>query len=358
MLGNGIFSIFGAGLNAAMSSGAANEQWGNQLKLMEIQNRYNEQMAKNNQQRNKDLWDYTNYENQKQHMKNAGLNPALMYGMGGGGGVSANGAQGQGVTQPTDRSVEMGLKQQGLGLQLANIASQVELNKSQAEKNKAEADKIAGADTKVAEKEAEMLESQSEFNKRITKLQDSIEKLTKAQEQKTAAEYFYVQAQEKKVWEEVREQVVKADVAENTKKAMIRKAALENFNLMQTGIESITRQKLNSEQINYLKGQIAIGWANVAIGEKSVANESDRIANELMIGMRDLDRKDRELIKDWIYEGVHAGKEISGEVLNWLMKGAPKTIAEVTGRIEEMFDSEGNQTGSKTIQQTVKKTAE
>ena len=53
-----------------------------------------------------------------------------------------------------------------------------------------------------------MLESQSEFNKRITKSQDSIEKLTKAQEQKTAAEYFYIQAQEKKVWEEVREQVV------------------------------------------------------------------------------------------------------------------------------------------------------
>ena len=66
-----------------------------------------------------------------------------------------------------------------------------------------------------------MLESQSEFNKRITKLQDSIEKLTKTQEQKTAAEYFDVQAQEKKVWEEVREQGVKADVAENTKKALI-----------------------------------------------------------------------------------------------------------------------------------------
>ena len=125
MLGEGIFSIFGAGLNAAINSGLADEQWGNQLKLMEIQNRYNEQMAKNNQQRNKDLWDYTNYENQKQHIKNAGLNPALMYGMGGGGGVSANGAQGQGVTQPTDRSVEMKLKQQGLGLQLASIASQV-----------------------------------------------------------------------------------------------------------------------------------------------------------------------------------------------------------------------------------------
>ena len=122
-------------------------------------------------------------------------------------------------------------------------------------------------------------ESQSEFNKRVTKLQDSIEKLTKAQEQKTAAEYFYTQAQERKIWEEVREQIVKADVAENTKEAMIKKAGLENFNLMQAGMESITRQKLNNEQINYLKGQLAIGWANVAIGEKSVSNEADRIAN-------------------------------------------------------------------------------
>ena len=49
----------------------------------------------------------------------------------------------------------------------------------------------------------------------------------------------------------------------------------------------------------------------MAIGEKSVSNETDRIANELMMGMKDLDRKDRELIKDWIYEGIHAGKEIS-----------------------------------------------
>ena len=100
--------------NEELYNNTLNEQWGNQLRLMDIQNRYNEQMAKNNQLRNKDLWDYTNYENQKQHIKNAGLNPALMYGMGGGGGVSANGAQGQGVTQPTDRSVEMKLKQQGL----------------------------------------------------------------------------------------------------------------------------------------------------------------------------------------------------------------------------------------------------
>ena len=39
----------------------------------------------------------------------------------------------------------------------------------------------------------------------------------------------------------------------------------------------------------------------MAIGEKSVSNEADRIANELMMGIRDLDRKDRELTRYLIY---------------------------------------------------------
>ena len=122
-------------------------------------------------------------------------------------------------------------------------------------------------------------------HREVTRLQDSIERLTNAQEQKTAAEYFYTQAQEKKIWEEIREQIVKSDVAEETKEAMITKTALENFNLMQAGIEPITRQKLNSEQINYLKGQLAIGWANVAIGEKS-----DRKSTRLNSSHRSLSR--------------------------------------------------------------------
>ena len=93
----------------------------------------------------------------------------------------------------------------------------------------------------------------------------------------------------------------------------------------------------------------------MALGEKSVSNEADRIANDLMIGMKGLDIKERELLKDWIYEGIHAGKEISGEILNWVMRGAPKTITEITSRLEEMFDAEGNEAGSKMVKQTITK---
>lgn len=347
----GAFANMIGGLATESMQRADNEYLMNkQAELNKEQADYSTDLAKN-------YWDYTNYENSVKHLKEAGLNPALFYAKGGQGGATGGG-QAQGVGLPSTTPTMARIQAQGIGAQLQNVLSQAELNRAITKKTEVEAEKIAGADTKVAEREAEMLESQSEFNRRITKLQDSIERLNNAQEQKTAAEYFYIQAQEKKVWEEVREQIVKSDIAEETKDAMIKKTSIENYNLMQAGIESITRQKLNSEQINYLKGQLAIGWANVAVAEKSVSNEADRIANELMMGMKDLDRKDRELIKDWIYEGVHAGKEISGEILNWVMRGGPKTITEITSRIEEMFDAKGNEKGSKTVKQTITKGVE
>ena len=121
---------------------------------MQKQYEYNEKTAENNQERNKEMWDYTNYENQVKHAQNAGLSIGLLYGQGGG---TVSGAQGQGTSQPTDRSIEMKLKGQEMGLQLANLASQIKLNESQANKNNAEANKTAGVDTELAKTSIENL---------------------------------------------------------------------------------------------------------------------------------------------------------------------------------------------------------
>ena len=45
------------------------------LEKMEKQHGYNIESQQLGQQYNKDLWDYTNYENQKRHLEEAGLNP-------------------------------------------------------------------------------------------------------------------------------------------------------------------------------------------------------------------------------------------------------------------------------------------
>ena len=46
------------------------------------------------------MWDYTNFENQRAHLENAGLSVGLMYGNGGAGGASTAGGQGSGPGNP------------------------------------------------------------------------------------------------------------------------------------------------------------------------------------------------------------------------------------------------------------------
>ena len=100
---------------------------------------------------------------------------------------------------------------------------------------------------------------------------------------------------------------------------------------------------------------MAVAWANVSLGEAAVSNQADKIANDLFVNLKDLDRKEQELLKDWIYEGVHAGKEISGEIMNWLSRGLEKNVTTIAERIEKMFNKKGQQIGSKSIQETIKK---
>lgn len=339
--------FFGAFANMIGGLAASSQQREDNEYLMNKQAELNKEQADYSTELAKNYWDYTNFENQVAHMKEAGLNPALFYAKGGQGGATGGG-QAQGVGLPSTTPTMARIQAQGMGAQLQNILSQVELNKAIAKKTDAEADKIKGVDTQLAEAEAKLKE-------RIANLQDTVEKVLNSQEKMNAANYFKIQAEEHKVWEEARKAVVNAEVAEKTKDANIEAATIANWKNILAGVESISRTSLNEQQIEKLKNDMAVAWANVALGEKSVSNEADRIANDLMIGMKGLDIKERELLKDWIYEGIHAGKEISGEILNWVMRGTPKTITEVTSRLEEMFDAKGIETGSKMVKQTITK---
>jgi len=129
-------AISGAGglLGIGLSNSQNQQQYQNQQSLMGQQ--LNNQMLLNQQghQMQKDMWDYTNYENQRKHMEKAGLNPGLMYGMSGGGGVttgsqsggSASGGQAPGFNNELT----------GMGLQLGQMLANIELTKAQTEKVK------------------------------------------------------------------------------------------------------------------------------------------------------------------------------------------------------------------------------
>lgn len=91
-----------------------------------------------------DMWNKTNYGAQVKHMKEAGLNPALMYGMGGGGGVTAGsgsasvqgGQAGMGISGGIQAAAQLKLLQ----------AQERNLNADSANKE-ANARKTAGVDT-------------------------------------------------------------------------------------------------------------------------------------------------------------------------------------------------------------------
>lgn len=327
-------SAIGSQINDIGAREAEERAYIKQRELMKDQYNYNNKMANENERRAREMWNYTNFENQKQHLINANLSPALFYGGAGGGGATVSGSQGEGVGLGHETGVGFGIQEKALGLQLANTASQIALNESQAKKNNAEANKIAGVDTVLSEAEAK-------YKNRITELQDEMEKNLKASTLESGARFHMIQSKERQVWAETRRALVDADVAEQTKDELIRSAALANWKTTEEALEIASKASLNEQMISKLKNDMAVAWANVALGEKSVSNQADAIANKLLVDMRDLDRKDQELLKDWIYEGVHAGKEISGEVLNWITRGGSKNVQELAGKIEEWFNSEG-----------------
>jgi len=147
----------------------------NQLKLMEQQQQYNKElgeinqgyakeMAAINQQYalqagkqshlyNQEMWDYTNYENQVKHLEAAGLNPALLYGQGGGGGSStAGGAVGNG--QGTPGQAPSGGSPQALRSQMIEGAGMgIQLGLMEAQKRNLEADAAKRKQTQKKQQE-------------------------------------------------------------------------------------------------------------------------------------------------------------------------------------------------------------
>lgn len=105
----------------------------------------NKEMADYNVKAQYDLWQKTGYSAQRKQMEDAGLNPALMYGMGGGGGQTVGSPGGSGVSQGqtsqpnlTGQATQLGL----LDAQTKNIEAQTKAAEAQANKTNAEAENI------------------------------------------------------------------------------------------------------------------------------------------------------------------------------------------------------------------------
>lgn len=167
----GLGSLFGIGsLKEKKAKEAEEREHQRQIEYMGLQAQYNKEQAKYSTELAKEMWEYTNYKNQVKHLKEAGLNPALLYGQSGGGGSASGSGTAAGVGLPSSTGV-------GMGIQWEQMEAQKELAKAQAAKTNAEAAKLMTTDTENVESDTEKKKQEiEESKKRIESLKSQIHK--------------------------------------------------------------------------------------------------------------------------------------------------------------------------------------
>lgn len=133
-IGQGIKTVAGTALGIGSGMVGAEQQLKNQQKLNKEQHERNKELTEIGKQNQLDIWNKTNYGAQVEHMKNAGLNPSLMYGMGGGGGTTAGSGSVASGSGGNAAALDI-----GSGAQAALMTAQLDNIKADTEKKKAEA---------------------------------------------------------------------------------------------------------------------------------------------------------------------------------------------------------------------------
>jgi hypothetical protein len=358
-MGNFLNPGWGDGLISGalgMVGGAISDRrnYRNQKKLMGLQNEYNlnmlakqqdyaKEMAGINQgyamdmanwshNANKNMWDYTNYENQVAHLKAAGLNPALLYGQGGGGGATAAGGNaiaGSGQSAGgANTSAPQAIRSQiiegaGMGIQLGLMNAQKHNLEADAAKKEADAAKTAGVDTELAKTAAKLNEA------RIENVNMSTEEI--------AAKAKMWGDTSTMLWQQARKYASEADYNEKTMDTRIEKAGYETMGSLLKNMETIARTQFTKAQTDAIAENIAIAWYNAGTNRMNATTAADHVTNELFKTMGELDIKQKQLLKDWIYQGVHAGVALLEGVtdlvkIKALIKAASKGIKEVVNK--------------------------
>lgn len=151
-------AILGIGLKAAEEAGRTmlgiglgkyqdRRQLAQQEKLQALQLKGNKEMIDYQMLKELEMWDKTNYYAQVEQLKKAGLNPALLYGMKGGGGITTGGSAAgvAGAQAPAGGGEIQSII--GMGIQTRLMKAQERVLQTQADKNEAEANKTKGVDT-------------------------------------------------------------------------------------------------------------------------------------------------------------------------------------------------------------------
>lgn len=266
-----------------------------QRRLQDMQMQGQKEMTEFNYGKQLQMWKDTNYKAQMEQLKMAGLNPGLLYGMGGAGGQSTNITQGNvtGGTAPTGGGEVMG--GMGMALNLGLLRAQKENIEADTANKKATTEKTSGVDTKLGETEVGLKTVETE----LKKIDLAINKETsesKIREIQAHAESALQAADQSRFTTQISEDTYKAQIDEIIQRSL--GAALDN-EIRKQGLETA------KVQIQKMYTDMAQGWVG-------------------------LEQKDREIkIKQWEAEMNKSFPglwNVAGRLINGMMENISNAI--------------------------------
>lgn len=317
----GIFDTIVSGIGAGMMRNANDKrQLKQQKKLMGIQMEGQQQMAEFNKGLAMQMWDETNYSAQRQQMEKAGLNPGLIYGMGGGGGTTTNVAPGNvsAGTAPTGGN-EIN-EAMGLALQDA----QKNLIKAQTDKTTAEADKTKGIDTEVAGANLNNLianTTNTEAKTELTRIQSEITNIEKEIKDKTREDVIETLHQQKdKTMAETSSAITKARIDATTANTVIKSIEAEYAGILLKNDLTKIGITATQQQINKSIADIQQGWAKLN-QDKTLTKEQHEIQRAEIA---------RKTIETNFQTGVMAETERGTRIAKMIADGVGQFIPKTT----------------------------
>lgn len=267
-------------------------QLANESRLMDIQN-----------QKQYEMWLKTNYGAQKEQMKLAGLNPGLMYGMGGGGGSTVGGGMpsppGAMAQDPNTRAATgMGLMQ---GAQIALIQAQKENIEADTKNKLAE---VPVKDATVPNIKQDTLNKEKQFSEieaRIQNIaQDTMKKVNEVEQLRIANKINDKSADDQ--IKQMKYDAIGSMLQNFLTKAQIGKTSAETKNIKED-------TKLKTEQIDMVKRQVVnMVSENMREWDKMPMNERMlRVQEKLQEWNTDVDKFTVEQITKLLSMGTIGG---------------------------------------------------
>jgi hypothetical protein len=348
----GIGSIISGGLGLLgglfkkNNNGLKNQQklmqqaWEYEKEGMGLQYNYGQQAADAEYKRNLQMWKDTNFGAQRNEMEKAGLSVGLMYGNGGGQATSTAGGNATQPNAPKTNPVEVALQQQSLGLQLKQIEAQNRLANAEATKTIAEANKIAGVDTEGAKLDNEWKKVENRIQLSRENIEASNVTAAEANAQKAVAE-----------WNSA---VIQAEIDADTKATKTQIIIEQLTNMRKEGALMVANRELSEKQkekvekeINYMFYELYTKRMSAEAAQEIAKATYEKVKNEYELGKGHLSNEDDKNLREWIYGGIHEGREIIKIITDFLPAGK---AAKVLKTIKESWNNKGEYSKSITTQ--------